>query len=400
MSVIAAEQPLDVGALWRKVRYPVVLILIGLGLVTVLAAIGAEPNTAPLDPRSTAPDGAHALSVLLGNRGIAVTVANSVDQLDTSRDTTVLLSAPSQLSIRALRTIAASAATVVVVDPAEAALAALGVAASPDAQIAATALEPGCAVPAAVTAGSARISGDLYATPPASATGAISKCYSQQGDAALLEITRPNHARTIVLGSPSTLSNAHLASDGDAALALGLLENHAVQWVPGGLHAGPAPKSRRGLFNLLPSRLLWATLQLFIAVVVLALWRSRRLGRPVVEPLPVVVRAAETVEGRARLMQAARARGVAARSLRGASIRRLTRALRLGADDDPAAVVGLVAERTGTPAATVESVLYGGEPPDDATLVRLAQQLPRLEADVRQDSAPQPGGPPVTGGPT
>ena len=351
MSVIAAEQPLDVGALWRKVRYPVVLILIGLALVTVLAAIGAEPNTAPLDPRSTAPDGAHALSVLLGNRGIAVTVANSVDQLDSSRDTTVLLSAPSQLSISALRTIAASAATVVAVDPAEDALSALGVAASPDAQIAATTLEPGCAVKAAVTAGSARISGDLYAAPqPASATGAVSKCYSQQGDAALLETTRPNQARTIVLGSSSTLSNAHLASEGDAALALGLLDNHAVQWVPGGLHAGPAPKSRRGLFNLLPSRLLWATLQLFIAVVVLALWRSRRLGRPVVEPLPVVVRAAETVEGRARLMQAARARDVAARSLRGASIRRLTRAMRLGADDDPAAVVGLVAERTGTPA--------------------------------------------------
>jgi hypothetical protein len=150
---------------------------------------------------------------------------------------------------------------------------------------------------------------------------------------------------------------------------------------------------------LLPSRLLWATVQLFIAVVVLAVWRGRRLGRPVVEPLPVVVRAAETVEGRARLMQAAHARGVAARSLRVATIRRLSRALGRGAEDDPTSTVALVAERTGAPAATVESVLYGGEPPDDAALVRLAQQLPRLEADVRQEPAPQPGGS-VTGGQT
>jgi hypothetical protein len=400
VSVIAVEQPLDLGTLWRKARFPAVLILVGLGLVTILAAIGTQPNTAPLDPRSTAPAGGHALSVLLGNRGVSVTVADRVDQLDSSAGTAILLTAPAQVATRALRTIAAAAATVIVVDPSETALSALDVAAVPDAQTTGRTFDPGCTLPAALTAGPVRISGDLYAVGSGtSRPSGLTACYREQGDAALLEATRPNGATTIVLGSPSTLSNAQLAAQGDAALALGLLAGPAVEWVPGNLHAGPPPPSRRGLFNLLPPRLLWATLQLFIAVAVFAAWRSRRLGRPVVEPLPVVVRATETIEGSARLMQAGNARGVAARSLRTASLGRLRQALRLGADDDPASTVALVAERTRTPAEAVADVLYGGEPSDDMELVGLAQQLPRLEADVHQSAVPRSGGQSVTGGP-
>jgi hypothetical protein len=37
-------------------------------------------------------------------------------------------------------------------------------------------------------------------------------------------------------------------------------------------------------------------------------------------------------------------------------------------------------------------VLYGDEPVDDASLVRLGQDLPRLEAAVRQDDTPPTGG--------
>lgn len=382
MTVIAAEQPLDVSALWRAMRFPVVLVVVGLVLVTVLAAIGASPNGGPLDPRNAAPDGAHALAALLADRGVTVTVVNTLPQLNATPGTTILVANPAELSTRALTAISQTAATVLLVDPLQNALTALGVDASPDAETPATTIGPGCALAAAVTAGSARIDGDLYTV-----RGTTTACYHQGGDAALIESTRANGATTIVLSSASTLTNAHLAAEGDAALALGLLNTPVVRWVPGGLLAGAAPKSRQGLLNLLPSRLLWATLQLLIALVVLALWRARRLGRPVVEPLPVVVRAAETVEGRARLLHAAHARDAAARSLRTAAVRRLAHALRLGPDEDPAAVAALVAERTHQPANEIRSLLYGDEPPDDASFVRLAQELPRLETAVRQDEA-------------
>ena len=75
-------------------------------------------------------------------------------------------------------------------------------------------------------------------------------------------------------------------------------------------------------------------------MLLLALWRARRLGPVVAEPLPVVVRAAETVEGRARLYRRGGARGQAAR---GAARRRPVagsgRALGLPRRADPPAVV-------------------------------------------------------------
>jgi hypothetical protein len=387
MSAFTAEAPLDIGGLIRRLRYPTVIVVIGLGVVTLLAIIGRQPNSAPLDPRNTSPVGAHALSVLLTERGIPVTVATTATELPAGATTTVVVSRPDDLSRAALLKVAALTAPVVLIDPSAAVLQAVGIGADPDAITPeAAALAPSCALPAAVTAGSARISGDLYAAP-----SAAMRCYLQQGDAALFEINRANLAPTVVLGSPSTLSNAHLADDGDAALALGLLNNNAVQWVPGSLDAGPATGSQRGLVNLLPTRLLWATLQLFIVLVVVALWRGRRLGAPVVEPLPVIVRGAETVEGRGRLMQAARSRGLAAASLRAATLRRISQVLRLGSTEDAAAVASLVAERTATSAGEIEAVLYGGDPSDDASLVALAKRLPLIEAAVRRDGQP-PGG--------
>jgi hypothetical protein len=389
VSSVAVEAPPDVSAMLRSARYPAALAVIVLALVAILAVIGESPNVTPLDPRNATPDGAHALAALLADRGVTVTLTSTLHQLESaaSAGTTVVISDPSEQSVRALQAISRTAATVMLVDPQPPALSAFGVNASPAATIGLTTLNPSCTLPAAVTAGSAQIRGDLY-----SVSGASTRCYRQPGGAALVSSTRANGATTIVLGSSATLTNDLLATEGDAALALGLLDTPTVQWVSSGLVGGTAPKSQQGLFNLLPSRLLWATLQLFIAVVVFALWRARRLGRPVVEPLPVVVRAAETVEGRARLLHAARARDAAARALRNAAVRRLSHALRLGPEEDAASVTALVAERSGRPPAQINALLYGGEPADDAAFVKLAQELPRLESDIQHNDASPPGG--------
>ena len=56
--------------------------------------------------------------------------------------------------------------------------------------------------------------------------------------------------------------------------------------------------------------------QMLVAVAVLALWRARRLGRVVEEPLPVVVKAIETTQRRGRLDRKARDRQHAAAALR------------------------------------------------------------------------------------
>jgi hypothetical protein len=109
----------------------------------------------------------------------------------------------------------------------------------------------------------------------------------------------------------------------------------------------------------------------------------------------VVVRASEAVEGRARLYQAAGARGAAAEALRGGVRDRVARRLGLPPTTGPAPVVATAAARTGRPAAELELLLYGAAPADDAGLVRLAADLRALEDAVR---AGGPAPTPTTGG--
>ena len=123
-----------------------------------------------------------------------------------------------------------------------------------------------------------------------------------------------------------------------------------------------------------------------VAVLLLALWRARRLGPVVAEPLPVVVRAAETVEGRARLYRRAGARGTAAEALR-AGVRRPA-----GARARPAAPrrsrrpwsTAVAGTHRPDRAPRSAALLYGAAPADDAALVRLADDLDALEREVRR----------------
>jgi hypothetical protein len=119
-----------------------------------------------------------------------------------------------------------------------------------------------------------------------------------------------------------------------------------------------------------------------------ALWRARRLGPVVVEPLPVVVRSAEAVEGRARLYRSRRACDRAALALRTGALERLTALLGMprSAATDPAMaaeIIAGIAAHTGQAQATIGAALYGPPPVDDTGLVRLAGYLDELERQVR-----------------
>jgi hypothetical protein len=385
VSVVAAEQPLRLGETWRAARFPVALVLVAAAVVALVAAAGSSPTTRSLDPSSATSDGARALATLLRERGVTVTTTTAAATLTADA---VVVAEPQEETRAELAALAASPARLLVLDPRDRELRALGVPATFDDAATGATLTPGCVLPAARAAGPARIEGTLYHL-----SGAATACYHQDGDTALVDVVRPGRGDVLVLGSASTLTNSRLAAQGDAALALGLLDVARVQWLfPAPLtSASGAPK--HGLIALLPSRLEWAVLQLFVAMVVLALWRARRLGRPVVEPLPVVVRAAETVEGRARLLRHVDGRGTAGAALRSAAVRRLATRLRVASTTpDPVALAAVAAARSGRPETEIREVLYGAEPPDDAALVRLAQQLPVLESELGQDAQPPRGG--------
>ncbi|MDX6205533.1 MAG: hypothetical protein QOF39_1590, partial [Frankiales bacterium] len=207
-------------------------------------------------------------------------------------------------------------------------------------------------------------------------------CY----DGTLYVQAAAGQAGFVDIGSADTLSNADLGKEGNAALGLGLLgHGHDVLWlVPGPVHRQPSTGGTTPLTRLLPGRLGWAVLQSVIATALLMLWRARRLGRVVPEPLPVVIRASETIEGQGRLYRAARARSRAAAALRAAAISRMAPRLGVRRDDDTVALVTAVAGRTGRNPTDVAALLYGAPPENDRALVALADRLDALEAEVRR----------------
>jgi hypothetical protein len=147
------------------------------------------------------------------------------------------------------------------------------------------------------------------------------------------------------------------------------------------LPEGAPVDQQRGFAELVPEGWLWATYMLGVAAALAVAWRARRLGRVVTEPLPVTVRAAEAVEGRARLYRRGRARGHAADVLREATRARMAG---LVGSTEPAVLVAAVAVRTGRPAVQVDALLYGPAPVDDSAMIELARALDACEAEVRR----------------
>jgi hypothetical protein len=269
-----------------------------------------------------------------------------------------------------------SGADVVLVDPGSVAAAQLTQAGS----LADRTRAPGCDLPAAQLAGTVRLGGHRYT----SLNSAVS-CY----DGALLALpagTVAGGGRLTVVGSSDFLTNDRLDQQGNAALAIGLLDHQpALTW-----YAAKRASGGSSLTDLLPKAVPWALLQIGVAVVVVAFWRGRRLGPVVTEPLPVVVRAAETVLGRARLYAAARARSTAAEALRAGSRARLAALVHLDSAARPEALIEAVAAHSGIEPATVAATLYAGAgTPEygadtDAAIVRLADELDILEDHVRK----------------
>ena len=361
-------------SLWRTARAPLALAAVVVLVAGVLGALRATGGAGLLDPRSYEPSGARALAVLLEDGGVPVRLVGDLPSLreELEPGSTVLVPLPAALTDEELATIGDLGAPLVVAGAGEREVAALGLPATVRGLDDTAVRQPACALPAARTAGAALTGGVSYR--PADGVAAES-CYASGGSGSVLALTEEE---VVLLGAPDLLVNEELAEQGNAALALGLLGAGAeVLWLLPDLsrELGERPSTLR---ELVPDGVQLGVLQLGVALVLLALWRARRLGRVVPEPLPVVVRAAEAVEGRSRLYRAAGARDQAAESLRAGARDRLVRRLGLPVDAGREALVGALVARAGRDPAAVDHLLYGPAPADDDALVRLADDLDGL----------------------
>ncbi|HET6499875.1 MAG TPA: DUF4350 domain-containing protein [Amycolatopsis sp.] len=362
----------DARRVWRAARTPLfIAVVVLVGAIVLLLARGGGTH-GDLDPGSADPGGSQALARLLAQQGVHVVAARTFDEAEAalSPDATLLVTDPSLVQPSRLAELRADAGQAVLVGAQQDSLDAVAPGVFTTGETGVGARWPGCTVAAAVAAGNADLGGLTYQAHQEART-----CYG----GALLQF-----GSTTLLGSGAPMTNDQLATEGDAALTMWLLgKNTTLVWYvpsPGDTTAGMGQQS---FLDLVPPGWLFGAIQVAIAAVLFALWRARRLGPVVTEPLPVVVRAAETVEGRARLYRRSGSPGHAADVLRQAAIDQLRPVLGLGAAAEPSAVVESVAARTGRSAVAVGALLYGPAPGDDAALVRLADELDRLMREVR-----------------
>lgn len=359
---------------WRGVLLTLAALAIVASITTYLTA--PRPG-GTMDPEATSPAGAHALVTLLREAGVDVVAADTVAEVQrAARADTLLLVAQSQhlTDNSLLHDLADVPGDLLLVDPTSRARAAL----TPKLRVGAASNlenEPNCQLPQANRAGAVNLgSSDAYR--PTGGLDLVS-CYG-----GALVSYRDGGRTVTVVGTSHFMENDGLLEEGNAALAMNLAGTrsrliwYAPQRVEG--HTS-APGS---LMDLIPENVTWMVWQLWLVVILVALWKGRRIGPLVAEELPVVVRASETVEGRGRLYRSRRARDRAAEALRTAALQRLAPRLGLGPNAAPPAVVMTVAQRSGADPDFVQYHLFGPPPANDSDLLHLARALDDIERQV------------------
>ncbi|MGW6605276.1 DUF4350 domain-containing protein [Streptomyces sp. NPDC055036] len=377
---------------WTRSRGLLLALVILLAAGIAMAALNSGDQHGRLDPRSADQFGSRAVAELLKDRGVSVEPVTTLDDATDAAgpDTTLLVTNPDLLTEqqqRSLRTATASSRGRTVLlgaGPPSVSTLAPGVRTNTRAPV--SALAPRCSLPAADRAGTVDIGGERYVNDVTDADA----CYMSDGVPTLLRITETGAEAgdTVLLGSPDILYNDRLDQRGNASLALQLLGSrpHLVWYLPS-LSDGSAAESGgdSDFLGLIPSGWLWGAFQLFLAAVLTAVWRARRLGPLVAERLPVAIRASESTEGRARLYHKADARDHAASALRSAARDRLAPLLGVPPTDahSPDVLIPAVSARLPDTTRDPRILLFGPAPTDDAALVRLADQLDALEREVR-----------------
>lgn len=363
---------------WRGGR-TVLLGIVVVGIVFTITTVMTAPRPGGrMDPTATSSEGAHAIVTLLRDHGVDVIVADDVAAVERAAQPdslVVTVQTRNLVDEDLLRRLAAVPGDRLVVEPASKTREIL----APRVRRSAGTVggPPECDLREATRAGDVQFgASDTF---EASGDLPVTKCY----DGAVVRYTDAGRTVTVV-GSADFMMNSGLLKQGNAALAMNLAgTRERVIWYAPQRSEGESSGSAT-LFDLIPDNVRWMVAQLCIVVLLLAIWKGRRLGPLVAERLPVVVRASETVEGRGRLYRSQRAGDRAADALRTATLQRLTPRLGLGPNAEPSAIVAAIAARCGRDAGTVGHLLYGPPTETDTDLVNLANALDDIERQVAQ----------------
>lgn len=386
----APEGP-GLGARLRRSRLGIALGAGFLALIVTMVVAAGGTDTADLSTRSTTATGTRALAQILGEHGVEV---RQVDRLAAARvpdpaAATVVIVNPWALSGAQLTSLADYPGDLLLLGATDAALTALGVDATTALGSLGGSAPAACEDPDAVAAERISVGWDGLHVG-----GDVEACFvSRDGVASMARVQVDGRTVTVVTAS-DVFTNGRLTEHGNAALALRLTGRHPllVWYLSDGsdstLMAGEAGESPEEELeaspDFLPPGTGSAVYALGLAVLIAAVWRGRRFGPLMREPLPVVVRASESTRGRARLYRRVRASGRAGAALRASAALRMGARIGVPRNASREALVAALARASGRPESQILPVLYGPPPQDDAALMTLIRELDALESEVHR----------------
>ena len=363
------------------------VLVVAIGVLSLIGVSGDAPRLSPANP---APDGAMAVAEVLAAQGIDVRPTDTLEDTtaavgDPANTTIVLFDEDGQLDDAQRQTLLDTGAHLVLLEPGFAELASFAPGVSPAGVPDDDPLRAGCSLPAATKATTVSPGGLAYR---AGARAELCLTSDSDSGADAHSYIRVETDGTVVsiVGATEALTNAAVTDLGNAAFALNLLgEDETLIWY--------RPSSLDAAGETDPAALTpgWVTPSIVLVILVAAaaaFWRGRRFGPLVIENLPVVVRASETMEGRARLYEKGSARVRALDSLRMATISRLATRSGLPTTADVEQVCLAVAAALGADPAGIRSLLVGAIPETDADLVRISDRLLALETALAEELRP------------
>ncbi len=373
----------------------------GAVLLLILGAIAyaqrGDSDYTALSIKNYNPNGARALAEVAGSQGLQLRQIESLSdaRITDPGSTTLVIVSGGMLQPFQARTISDYPGDIVIIGDSPALWEALGVPISLG-QSNQTTAPAQCDQADAVASGTIATSGAVFVGTP---RGDGQSCFWTSDGAGVVFTEGPAGGRVTLIADQAIVANDTIDNQGNAALALRLIGKHenavwyigsffdttTLTWTSSDNPNGPAQRDDLpASTDFLPPGTGNVVFALGLALFVVAMWRARRFGPLVHEPLPVVIRSSESTRGRARLYRTAGASGRAAASLRASAATRIGARIGMPRSAPRAVFVAAAARASGRSASQVEALLYGPPPTSESTMLSLIEQIDILEREVHR----------------
>lgn len=380
----------------RKVLYWVLAmaVVLVLGVFTLFINGVDQSNTQSLSPTSPGPQGARALAEVLSQHGVSVTSAVSMSQVrdagtEPSATTIFVVDEFGYLSFDAFQELRGLSTNLIVMAPSYDQLEAVAPAVALAGQVFGT-VKADCDFVPATRAESIQGEGIGFRVIDPGADTLT--CFDSGDDVHSLVRVRYGESAVTVVGTLNAFSNEFVAREGNAAFALGLLGSTPnLVWLVPTIAEAESANGEASIAELTP---VWVSTVMTILVftaIAAAFWRGRRFGPLVAEALPVVVRASETMHGRARLYQKSSDYLHTLDALRVGTIDRLGTLCGLPSNATVDEVIRAVAAATGQHPQALAELLRDARPRSEAQLIRLSDELLNIESATAGVTRPASG---------